>query len=124
MHSIFCIERTLTLTNLYMVWKDLKSSNSSYKFPWRNLNIHCSVINEMVARHPNDPSQQSRGLCKHFLDHYPAPSWERVAHALYLQAFYDNCYEPLEIIQRNYLKGKRNILSISGMHYICMHINM
>ena len=58
------------------------------------------------------PSQLKEALCKHFLDHHPAPSWEKVAYAVYNQAFYDNCYGILEVIQSSYLKGKRIIIII------------
>ena len=118
MSRLNCIlESTLTITNLCIVWKDLKSLKT-HGFPWLILNIPRSAIDEVEARHPNDPVQQSKALCKHFLDHNPAPSWEKLAYMLYLQAFYSNCYQALEVIQSSYLKGKTII--VVDHPYICI----
>ena len=48
-----------------------------------------------------DLSQRQSPLIQYFLDGHPAPSWELVCWALYM----DYEYEVLEIVQNKYFKG-------------------
>ena len=65
------------------------------------LGIQNAMTKELEDSYP-DPIQRTETFIKMFLEEYPAPSWEVVCRALYINEEYD----VLEMVQNKYYKGK------------------
>ena len=76
----------------------------------QSLEIPDSKVAEMEQLYP-DLSQCQSALIQLWLDSHPAPSWELVCFALYLEKE----YEVLENVQNKYFKG-----TVSAYAYIRM----
>ena len=92
------LEPSLTATNLCSLLAHVKDWGT-YGLPY-HLQIPNSKVKEMKQLYP-DLSQRQSALMEYFLDRHPAPSWELVCYALYLE--YE--YEVLENVQNKYFKG-------------------
>ena len=92
------LEPSLTATNLCSLLADVKDWGT-LGLPW-HLQIPDSKVEEMEQLYP-DLSQHRSALMQYFLDRHPAPSWELVCWALYV----NDEYEVLENVQNKYFKG-------------------
>ena len=109
----FPIESSLTATNICSVLADVKDWWGIWGLPYY-LQIPSSKVKEMERLYP-DISQRQSALIQFWLNTHPAPSWELVCSALYLEGE----YEVLENIQSKYFKGIVDVYNIQHSVTMC-----
>ena len=72
------------------------------------MDIPVATLN-MIHSSGGDDSQCRQRCWEVYLNEHPAPSWKRVAYALYIE---DNL-EELEVVQKRYLKGERALVMVA-----------
>ena len=92
------IEPSLNVENLCNVLADVKDWSTN-GLPYQ-LDIPDSKVEELERSHP-DLAQRKPAIIREYIDNHPAPSWEWVCYALYLEGEYDI----LERVQNRYFKG-------------------
>ena len=109
----FLLEPSLTFENVLNVLAEVKDSKKwEYDKIPGSLQIPQSKVEEIKQLYP-DLSQQQSALAQFWMNSHPAPSWEVICYALYLNGE----YEALESVQSKYLKGNVHVLCV---HQVCM----
>ena len=96
---LLLIDPTLTLPNLTTVLEMV----NWYNVGW-GIDIPEATLN--MIRSSGDDSQRRRRCWEIYLNEHPAPSWKQVADALYRAGIHEEYLEELEVVQKEYLKGK------------------
>ena len=98
--SLFYSESTLTVANVSLLLAPIKDLNKlTSLLPIPRFKV------EAIMERGISMSQQKEALIQEYLDNHPAPSWRRVACAVYEMACDENCYGILEVIHRKYING-------------------
>ena len=96
----FISETTLNLPNLNALLKNIGDATKIDGVGIR-MNIPRSKLNVIKQQHSN--FDDSNCACwELYLEEHPSPTWQRVAHALYMNQH----LEELEVVLKKYLKGE------------------
>ena len=92
----FNLDPTLTLSNLTTLLE---------KMDWYDVGGRMGIPEatlDMIRASGGDRSHRRQKCWEVYLNEHPAPSWKRVAHALYIRSH----LKELEVVQKKYLKGE------------------
>lgn len=101
-YCLFLLEPSLSLANLTNLLENVNERDSDqWWLIGIELNIPSSKVNAISDQYSN-PDQRSHACWNLYITDHPSPTWKRVAYALYME----DCLEELEVVQKNYFKGK------------------
>ena len=90
-------EPTLTLTNVTAIMEHVQK----WEYVAHVIDIPYNKRDELKKQNPTT-AQHKQACLYYWLSHHPAPSWRRLANALYVVREHG----ALEVLQVKYLKGK------------------